>query len=101
MKLLTAPFGFDSYHGVHISLTCIPGTVDKDDFISALEQYSCYPPAINKIISAMNASGRYDCVVQLNWFRTQERNCIECFREIGVKLSILRKFSENSNLKGI
>jgi hypothetical protein len=90
VELLTPPYGYHNQEaGVHISLRCAPGTVQDHELIEALENYSCWPPAIPKILSCLKVSGRYDCIVQRCWFRWQREKCVDYFWNVGVRLLIL------------
>ena len=83
MKQLPAPYGYGD--GVHVSLR----GQDSDRLTAVLTRYSCYPPAIPKIRSCLAHSGRYDCVLQRNWFRAQYRDVVRDLARVGVHLSIL------------
>jgi hypothetical protein len=85
MRLLTEPFGHGT--GDHVSLrregVLVPGAL-----IEVLQQYSCYAPAIPKIIACLEHSGRYDCVLQTIWFRAQYSRLVASLRRVGVGLIV-------------
>lgn len=60
MDLLPAPYGYGE--GAHISLRAV-GEIDARDVALTLLVFSAYPPSINKIVSCLQNSGRYDCVI--------------------------------------
>ena len=62
MKLLVGPYGEGNGHGLSFIREHL-GPLDREGLASVLADFSCWPPAIPKILSAMEASGRYDCRV--------------------------------------
>lgn len=85
MKLLPGPYGWDSCDGAVIKLHA-SAPVDEAKLAEVLRGYSCHEPAIPKILSCMNASGRYDCILQASWYRQQRPNVTRHLAEVGVIL---------------
>lgn len=65
MKLLTGPYGYGS--GTHVSLRRV-GAFKPEAITKVLTGWSCWPPAIPKILACLEHSRRYDCVLQSAWF---------------------------------
>lgn len=83
MKCLPSPYGWPS--GIGISLTT-SAPVDKEKLSMILEQYSCYPPVISRVISSLEYSNRYDCRVQEGWYKNQHLKLKNELKQIGVTL---------------
>lgn len=88
MLALPAPFGADAAEAAHLQLTVRSGGFDEAQACELLKQFSCYPPAIPKILSVLHSSGRYDAYLQSTWVRNQEREAIASFREAGLNFHI-------------
>ena len=90
MKLLPGPYGWNAYTAYHISLqgTC----TDEQALVNILQSYSCYSPAIPKILSCLRYSERYDCIVQFGWFHNQRVEVAKKLAHIGITLHILRRW---------
>lgn len=86
-RQLVEPFGFGT--GDTVSLTSASRVVDHERLADVLASYSCYPPAIPKIIDCLRASGRYDCTLQTAWFRKQHNALREQLAALGVELMIV------------
>lgn len=87
MKLLPPPFGWDNYSFASISLLA-DDAFDRCLCVDALEGYSCYPPAITKILNCLTYSGRYDCYVQLLWIKSRRVEAQRDFLKAGVRLVV-------------
>lgn len=85
MKLLNGPYGWNSYDGAVVRMFASE-RVEPDDLIGVLRQYSCHEPAIPKIVSCLNSSGRYDTILQDIWYRQQYKNVTRDLAGIGVRL---------------
>lgn len=88
MEALPAPFGWDAPYYASVTLTLAPGGMDLPLAVETLKEFSCYPPAIPKIMSCLQHSGRYDCYLQYLWFKHQHRECQEAMRRAGIILHI-------------
>jgi hypothetical protein len=51
--------------------------------------YSCYPPSLPKIHNELEMNGRYECVVQVSWFRNQYANLKRHLAEVGIELQVI------------
>src|SRR5579859_5283151 len=87
MKQLTEPFGFGN--GDTISLTSASRVIDAERLTEVLLGYSCYPPAIPKIVECLRASGRYDCTLQSSWFRKQHSEVRRDLLALGIEMEIV------------
>jgi hypothetical protein len=96
MKFLTGPYGYGN--GDAVSITSF-GDVSTPKLVEILEQHSCYPPAIPKIIACLEGSGRYDCVLQPNWFRKQAVQLSSELRKIGVYIKVTSLSERDPGLK--
>lgn len=85
MKLLGEPFGHGT--GDHVSFRH-EGPLVEGAIIEVLLGYSCYPPAIPKIIECLRHSGRYDCVLQSGWFRAQYTQLKRDLARVGITVEI-------------
>ena len=83
---LPEPYGGGT--GDNVSLTCTGPVSDLLEDI--LWRYSCYPPALAKIRSCLEHSGRYDCELQSSWFRRAFVDVTEDLAEIGISLTVVR-----------
>ena len=88
MKLLTEPFGHGT--GDSISLVREGGDVDDTELTEVLLSYSCYPPAIPKILACVRHSRRYDSVLRSIWFRAQFSQLTRDLAALGVGRHLLR-----------
>lgn len=74
--------------GDHIALI---GNLPED--LNALNEvllgYSCYPPALPKIEQSLRERGRYDCVVQTGWFRSQYGKVHRDLANLGIDLQVV------------
>jgi len=87
MKFLPPPYGNGS--GDTISIRCESRFVDSR-MEEIMQGYSCYPPALPRIRSCLQHSGRYDCEVQPAWFRGQAGSLEYELKNINIELLILR-----------
>jgi hypothetical protein len=63
-------YGFGE--GDHVSLTMeLTNEFDETQLRATLLSFNCYPPSIPKIFEQLRTHGRYDCVLQSDWFRGQ------------------------------
>lgn len=85
MLLLTEPFGFDTGDSVSFRSR---GPVDAAALTEILLGYSCYPPAIPKIIACLDHSGRYDCTLQSAWFRQKHLDLACELGELGISIEV-------------
>jgi hypothetical protein len=82
---LGPPFGHGT--GDHVSFRH-EGVLVPEAVIEILQQYSCWPPAIPKIIECLKHSGRYDCVLQTIWFRAQYSELCRALARVGISVEI-------------
>lgn len=90
--LLTAPYGHGN--GDHVSLRH-EGILVPEAVRECLLAFSCYPPAIPKILDCLELSGRYDCVLQPGWFRHQYSHLRARLAELGVELIVFELCSHH------
>lgn len=88
--MLTEPYGYGT--GDAVSLWRQPSIWPKPLNVLAmtriLESHSCYPPAVPKVISCLQASNRYDCVLQTGWFRQHAVDLAQELQEVGVRIRV-------------
>lgn len=89
---LTPPYGHGT--GDHVSLRH-EGVLVPEAVRETLLAYSCYPPAIPKILECLERSGRYDCVLQSIWFRHQYSGLVANLRRHGIEVIIFELCSHN------
>ena len=82
---LPAPYGWCAWDGACITLTCDEMPCEQA-LTTVLLQYSCYPPAIPRILSCLRHSGRYDCILQQSWFKHQQKLVTRDLGDLGVRL---------------
>lgn len=98
MLALPEPYGYGGGH--HISLRCNTRIIDSGKVKTILETYGCYPPAVPKILSSLQHGGRYDCVLQAQWFANQHVFIIKELELQGVDLIVLWEMP-NRKLKSL
>jgi hypothetical protein len=85
--LLTASYGHDSWSGAWLSLRA-EGAILEDWLRTALGAFGCEHSRHDKIIGLLRTSGRYDCMVQTQWFQRQFQEVSAMFDAAGVRLLI-------------
>lgn len=90
MISLPAPYGvMDSYTYICIALDAkFPSLLNRDAVTEELLGYSCYPPAIARILSCLSNSGRYECAVQATWVLQNYHEACRLFDLAGVTLTV-------------
>lgn len=87
--LLPGPYGYDSWSFASVSLYS-RDDADPTQVSEKLAWFSCWPPAVPKILQCLKYSNRYDCYVQRGWLVGEWELAIETFAKIGVLFIINR-----------
>ena len=94
MLLLKEPYGLSlNVERAWISLRSV-GDIDLVKLKEILKNYSCYKPAIPRILSCIKHSSRYDCLLAGGWFKTGRYSLAKELEEIGVELIVYQVFEE-------
>jgi len=86
--LLAGPYGWEAGDGISITCRGDPRGCDYAGLPAVLASYSCWPPAVPRILACLSRSGRYDCFVQPTWIREAERRLRSDLRRLGFELAV-------------
>lgn len=96
MLALPEPYGWSKPDWAALRLTT-DQPFDAAVLADILRSYSCYEPAIPRIVSCLHHGGHYECCVEGSWVNSPE-DLYESLGEIGIKLTF-RYFKKNGVLE--
>lgn len=87
--LLPAPYGLGKGH--HISLRSAHEDFDHEATARAIAHAGCPAFIVPKVIRCLHYSGRYDCLLQAEWFNMWRAELEEQLARAGVRLLMLHE----------